>query len=95
MLKWGNIFDDKRMSGWNFPLISSEMECSAVFLIALLRGLKAGAVLAVNTIEPLNKIKENPDLIYHLEESPDAEEGIKKAIITALDGLVKLNSLNS
>ena len=88
MLRWGNIFKDKRMSTWPSPVVSSEMECSAVFLIAHLRGLKAGAVLAVNTLEPLNKIVEDPDLIYHLEESPDAAKGLDRAIQTALDGLV-------
>ncbi|MDQ3014846.1 MAG: nucleoside phosphorylase [bacterium] len=83
--KWGNLINDKRMKGWAFPLVSSEMECSAVFLIPLLRGLKAAAVLCVNTTEPLNLIQENPDLVYELEESSDTSGGIDKAIRVALE----------
>lgn len=65
-------------------LVSSEMECSAVFTVAQLRGAKAGAILAVNTSEPLDEIAKNPDLIYQLETSPDAERGVDDAIRTAL-----------
>ena len=94
MLKWGRIFEDKRMKKWPFPLVSSEMECSAIFVIGLLRGLKTGTVLAVNTLEPLDKIKENPDLIYHLESSPDTNQGIEKAIKVALESIVLININN-
>ena len=65
--------------------ISSEMECSAIFLIARLRGLKAAAVLAVNTTEPLDEVEKNPDLVYQLIEDPNAKYGIDRAILTALD----------
>lgn len=82
---WGDLVSDKRMENWKFPLVSSEMECSAVFLLALLRGLKAAAILCVNTTEPLNLIQKNPDLIYELEESPDIPEGIDRAIRVALE----------
>lgn len=93
MLKWGNFYKDKRMSKWNYPLISSEMECSTVFLVSMLRGLRAGAVLAVNTTEPLNKISENPDLIYELIESDNAKEGIDRAIKVALKAVEKLRDI--
>lgn len=69
--------------------ISSEMECSAVFLIASLRGLKAAAVLAVNTTEPLDEIEKNPDLVYQLIEDPNAKEGVNRAILTALDSILE------
>lgn len=69
--------------------ISSEMECSAVFLIASLRGLKAAAVLAVNTTEPIDEIEKNPDLIYQLIEDPNAKDGIERAILTALDSVIE------
>ncbi len=90
MLRWGNIFKDKRMSRWNYPLVSSEMECSTVFLVAMLRGLKAAAVLSVNTTEPLDEISKNPDLIYELIESPGAKEGIERAIKVALAAVEKI-----
>ncbi len=82
---WGDMVNDKRMKEWAFPLVSSEMECSAVFLISLLRGLKAAAILCVNTTEPLNLIRKNPDLIYELNESVDIPKGIDNAIRVALE----------
>jgi uridine phosphorylase len=91
MLRWGDIYKDKRMSKWNTPLVSSEMECSTVFLVAMLRGLKCGTILSVNTTEPLDEIAENPDLIYELIESPNAADGIDKAIQVALDTAVKIS----
>lgn len=90
MLRLAEIFEDKRMAKWDYPLLSSEMECSAIFLVSLLRGIKAGAVLAVVTTEPLNLIRQNPDLIYEIIETPDANEGIEKAIQVALDAVVNL-----
>ena len=94
MLKWGKFYEDKRLSNYNYPLISSEMECSAVFLVSMLRGLKAGAVLAVNTTEPLNKIAANPDLVYELIESNDTREGINRAVRVALKTVEKLGGKN-
>lgn len=90
MLRWGDIYQDKRMSAWNVPLVSSEMECSTVFLVAMIRGLRAGCVLSVNTTEPLDEIAKNPDLIYQLIETPGASEGIDKAIKVALSTVEKL-----
>jgi uridine phosphorylase len=72
-------------------LVSSEMECSAVFTVARLRGLKAGAVLAVNTSEPLEEISKNPNLVYQLEASPKAAKGVDDAIQVALMSIELLN----
>lgn len=72
-------------------LVSSEMECSAVFTVARLRGLKAGAVLAVNTSEPLEEISEDPNLVYQLEVSPKAAKGVDNAIQVALMSIELLN----
>jgi len=68
----------------NGKLISSEMECSAVFTVARLRGLKAGAVLSVNTTEILEEVADNPTMLYRLEVSPTADQGVEYAIKTAL-----------
>ncbi|RJO59470.1 uridine phosphorylase [Candidatus Parcubacteria bacterium] len=75
-------------------LISSEMECSAIYTVAKLRNTRAGAVLAVNTTEPLDRIAKNPDLIYQLEVSPRAAEGIDRAIRTALRAVELLDQEN-
>jgi len=72
-------------------LVSSEMECSAIFTVARLRGLKAGAVLAVNTSEPLEEISKNPNLVYQLEVSPRAAKGVNDAIQVALMAIEFLN----
>lgn len=87
ILKWDNISRDQRMAQWNSPVISSEMECSVLFTICSLRGLKSGAVLAVNTIEPLDRLRDNPELIYHLSNSEQANNGVDKAIKTALEAV--------
>ena len=90
ILRWGAPFQDKRMAFWKYPLVGSEMECSAVFLISMLRGLRAGAVLAVNTIEPLDEITNNSDAMYELIETPDTSSGIDRAIQTALSAALKI-----
>ena len=64
-----------------------------MFLIAALRGLRAGAVLAVNTTEPLDEIAKRPELVYELIQSPQAKEGVDRAIQVALDAAVALASL--
>ena len=79
-----NVDNLIRWEEGKIPLVSSEMECSAVFLVAMLRGLKAGAVLSVNTTEPLETLKENSEAVYELIENKDAIEGVDKAIRTAL-----------
>lgn len=90
MLRWGDPYQDKRMASWNYPLMGSEMECSAVFLVSMLRGLRAGAVLAVNTIEPLDEIIKNPNAIYELIETPNTATGVDRAIQTALYAVEKI-----
>jgi len=86
-LKWGEIYLDKRMSSWKYPLVSSEMECAAAFLIPMIRGLEAGCVLAVNTPESLEEAVKNPDILYRLEESKSSKSGIERAIKTALEAI--------
>ena len=68
-------------------LVSSEMECSAVFFISKLRGLKAGAILVVNTPEPPEEVKKNPDIVYQLVDEIKVQEGIDNAIKTALEAV--------
>lgn len=52
--KWGEYLNDQRFIGCDTPIYSSEMECSALFVIASLRNVAAGAVLAIDANpEPL------------------------------------------
>lgn len=90
--RWGAPYLDPRMKTWEYPLLSSEMETSALFVIALMRGVKAGAILAVNSYpEPLKEIVEGtesfniPNTKISTEE---AEKAVDRAIQTALDTIV-------
>lgn len=92
---WGVPYLDPRMRSWEYPLISSEMEAAALFLIALMRGVKAGAVLAVNANpEPLKEIVEGK---YNFStpvtkiNTLEAEKSVDRAIKTALEASVILN----
>lgn len=68
-------------------LISSEMECSAVFLVSKLRNLKAGAILVVNTPEPPEEVLKDPNIVYRLVDENRVQQGIDKAIEIALEAI--------
>jgi uridine phosphorylase len=91
LTRWGKIYQDERMKKWDYPLVSSEMECAIALLLPMLRGLKAGCILAVNTPEPLDEIVKDPGMIYKLDESKGAKSGIDEAIKTALEAIVLLD----
>jgi len=92
--QWGSIYLNKRMRNWTYPLLSSEMECAPLFLIGLLRGIKTGAVLAVNANpEPLREIMENKfkfDVPKSKTYTTEAKASIDRAIKTALEASLKL-----
>lgn len=46
--KWGDFYHDKRFEKVPSPIISSEMEASALFVVASMFGVQAGTVLAVD-----------------------------------------------
>ncbi len=68
-------------------MVSSEMECSAVFLVSKLRNIKAGAVLVVNTPEHPEEVLKNPDMIFTLVEEKKVQEGTVNGIKIALGAL--------
>lgn len=90
-VKWGEIYQDDRMKTWKYPLVSSEMECSVVFLLPMLRGLRSGCILAVNTPEALQEVVKDPNMIYKLDESTSAKSGIEEVVKTALETIVMLS----
>lgn len=77
-----------RLSGRG--IASSEMECSAVFLVSELRGIRAGAVLVVNTPEPPEEVAENPDIVYRLSDEEAVRRGVSNAIRIALEAVMIL-----
>lgn len=82
-----NFLKYKKVKG----LISSEMECSIVFSVAKMRALRAGAVLAVNTVEPFDLVEENPEVVYQLSFEKKAKEGVEKAIKVVLEASALLS----
>jgi uridine phosphorylase len=90
-VKWGKIYEDDRMKRWKYPLVSSEMECSIAFLLPMLRGLRSGCILAVNTTEALEDVAKDPNMIYKLDESGNAKSGVDDEIQTALEAIVLLD----
>jgi len=89
-VRWGDIYQDDRMKRWRYPLVSSEMECSVAFLLPMLRGLRAGCILAVNTPEDLQEAIQDPNIIYRLHETASTKSGIEDAVRIALDSIVLL-----
>ncbi len=74
-----------KLIGKNF--ISSEMECSAVFLVSKLRKLRSGAILTVNTPEPPEEVKRNPKIVYRLVDQDKVRKGISNSIKIALEAV--------
>jgi uridine phosphorylase len=73
-------------------LVSSEMECSAVFLVSQIRKINAGAILVVNTPEPPEEVRKNPDMIYKLTDQNRVSEGIENSIKVALEAIKIIES---
>lgn len=92
---WGSPFTDLRMKTWDYPVISSEMEASALFIIALMRGVQAGAVLAVNSYpEDLRDIvlRKQPFSVPNSKiNTNEAKKSIDRAILTALNAILLLS----
>jgi uridine phosphorylase len=88
---WGSPYLDPRMSSWAYPLLSSEMESSALFIISMMRGVQAGAVLAVNSYpEPLKEIVQGKKSFVTPKtniETDEAKKSIDRTIITALTAI--------
>lgn len=92
--KWGKYLLDERFKNYDSPIISSEMETAALFVISSLRGVKAGAILAVDASPvPLKKrIKGEYYKMLTFDDEKIRQNTIKKMIITALDAIYELNN---
>lgn len=95
--RWGAIFLNLRMKNWEYPLLSSEMECAPLFLIGTLRGVKTGAVLAVNANpEPLKEIMEGKvafDVPVSKIQTQEAKASVDRAVQTALEASILLKEV--
>ncbi len=66
-------------------LISSEMECSAIFAVGKKRKIDAGSILVVNTVESFAKVRNEEASIYHLDSSEAFRNSMHNAIQIALN----------
>lgn len=70
--------------------VSSEMECSAVFLVGKLRKVRTAAVLVMVTPEDPEEVRKDPMLPYRLVSQKDVSRGLDNAIKSALEALVSV-----
>ncbi len=90
--KWGEYLKEQRWEDADTPILSSEMESAALFVIASLRNVKAGAIFAVNADpEPL-KARVLGQLLPVVTESNPAltQQTVDTMIRVALDAITSL-----
>ncbi len=87
--KWGSYFSDPRFKTNETPILSSEMEASALFVIASLRGVKAGAILAVDASpEPLkDRLKGTKLAVKTYDNETIRDKTVSTMIRTALNAV--------
>lgn len=92
ILRWGRYLQDDRYAKVETPILSSEMECAALFVIASLRNARAGAVLAVNANpEPFSdRLEGKKQSVITENTKQKTKEVTKKAIKVALDAIITL-----
>lgn len=92
--KWGMYMNDLRLGRCDSPIISSEMETAALFLIASLRGVQSGAVLAVNADpEPLaDRMRGKPVRVVSEASRVSTKRVVIHAIKVALEAVVLLST---
>jgi len=92
MIRWGIYLADKRFRGIETSIISSEMESAALFVIASLRGVSAGAVFAVNAEpEPLTeRIRGKMQEAIAEKSEDDTTKIVDTMISTALEAIKTL-----
>lgn len=92
--KWGEYLLDEKWENYDTPIISSDMECSALFVIASLKRVKAGAILLANAEpEPLiDRLNKNKQEIVTESSEEKTKEDSKKMISVTFQAIEFLNS---
>ncbi|MEK9181877.1 MAG: nucleoside phosphorylase [Patescibacteria group bacterium] len=87
--KWGQYLLDEKWKGCDSPIISSDMECSALFVVTSLKGRKAGAILLANAnSEPLiDRIKGRKQKVITESSQRKTEKEMKKMIKVTLEAI--------
>ena len=95
ILRWGKYLNEERWQKMKIdtPILSSEMESAALFVIATLRDVKAGAIFAVNgNPEPLlERLKGRKQKVTIEASQKTSEEVVDAMIDVALLACVELN----
>lgn len=92
--KWGQYLSDKKWKSYDSPIISSDMECSALFVITSLKGVRAGAILLANANpEPLvDRIMGKKQKVVTESNTKNTEKGLKEMIKVALEAIKILDT---
>lgn len=87
--RWGEYLLDNRWKNQDTPILSSEMECAALFVIAALRNVKAAAILAVNADpEPLSfRLAGKSQKVFSEKSSLVTKRTVDLAIRVALEAI--------
>ncbi|MEK7139345.1 MAG: nucleoside phosphorylase [Patescibacteria group bacterium] len=91
--KWGEFYLDPRFSDTPSPILSSEMETAALLIVATLKGVRAGAVLAVDASPtPLKSMALRSQYLPNVafKNKDVSVEAQKNMIKTALGALKRL-----
>lgn len=93
IIKWGKYLLDNNWKKNDTPILSSEMESSALFVVASLRNVQAGAILAVNSkSEPLlERLRNRKKKVITELNSSLTKRTVEKMIDVALDAILILN----
>ncbi len=94
--KWGELYLDSRFADLASPIISSEMEAAALFVVASLYGVKAGTVLAVDADPTPLKTMARREIIAKNEAYKNKEVSVQaqeNMVNTALEALQLLSKL--
>ncbi len=96
IVKWGKYLRDRRWSKQDTPILSSEMESAALFVIASLWGVKAGAILAVNASpEPLrDRVRGLKQRVVTESNPATSNKVIDDMIAVALRAIARLSKQN-
>lgn len=92
-IKWGEYLLQKNWKNYDTPILSSEMECSALFIISTLKNVKAAAILAVNANpESLKEKMYNKNITIKTEKNKITTKKIlNKTILIALETLNRID----
>lgn len=93
--RWGEYLIEKDWKNYDSAILSSDMETSALFVIASLKGIRAGAILAVNSQpEDLkSRLRGKKHEVVAESSRNKTEKIVIKAIKTALGALTNLTNI--